>query len=208
MALCLEAKRALPLPIESHSLLLWEALTGCTVQLKHLSRAAGPSLMLAIPAQANGVCGEAVSHSVLCSTLLAANRGELHKLLWQYVCTDPTGSSVTPQDPVCLLSSRKQGSEQLQPFCARLGYSSVTGQEPPGSESLQGNTIQARLELVTAPGVPAARVTEPGRSASSLCRSLWGCASSSPKIWRSPVMQEIFLSLSPVPVTGMELFCG
>lgn len=111
-----------------------------------------------------GSAGKLFHTQFCCLTLLAAKWGDLHKLLWQYVCIDPTGSSATPQDPVCFLSSRKQVSEQLQPFCASLGYSSVTQQEPPGSVSHQGNghnSAQAR-------GVP--RLT---RSASSLCHSIW-----------------------------------
>lgn len=101
MALCLKAKRALL--IESHSLLLWEALTGCSVQLQHLSRAAGPGLMLAIPAQANGVCREAVSHSILLFDTVGYKVGEpaqaalaicLHRS--HRILSDPLGSTLPP----------------------------------------------------------------------------------------------------------------
>lgn len=104
MALCLKAKRAQSLLIDSHSLLLWEALTGCTVQLKHLSRAVGPGLMLAIPAQANGVCGEAVSHSILLFDTVGCKVGGaaqaalaicLHRS--HRILSDPLGSSLLPQ---------------------------------------------------------------------------------------------------------------
>lgn len=103
MALCLKAKRALPLLIESHSLLLWEALTGCSVQLQHLSRAAGLGLMLAIPAQANGVCREAVSHSILLFDTVGYKVGEpaqaalaicLHRS--HRILSDPLGSTLPP----------------------------------------------------------------------------------------------------------------
>lgn len=67
-------------------------------------RAAGPSLMLAIPAQANGVCGEAVSHSALLFNTAGCKVGGaaqaalaicLHRS--HRILSDPLGSSLLLQ---------------------------------------------------------------------------------------------------------------